>query len=147
MQEPTPQQKQWKQQCVPQNTARPCLWKCEFPTCFHRGLHFLCPACITTALRQPCLLPFLPTLLASQCSAIQHRSESCCNSLYYSPAATKQITYSPQRTHPLFMDSLLPGSSHKQSCSFLPWQLISQMLVHLLTKVTSVQTTTHRTQF
>lgn len=67
--------------------------------------------------------------------------------LQFSPAATKQITYSPQRTHPLFMDSLLPGSSHKQSCSFLPWQLISQMFVHLLTKVTSVQTTTHRTQF
>lgn len=113
------------------------FWKCEFPTCFHRELHLLCPACITTASRQPCLLPFLPalfTLLASQCSAIQYQSESHCNSLYYSPVATERITYSPQTTHPLLMNSVLPGSNHKQSCSFLPKQLISQMLVHRLTK-------------
>lgn len=101
----TPQQKQWKQQRVPENMARPCLWKCEFPTCFHRELHFLCPACITTALRQPCLLPFLPTLftlLASQCSAIQHQSESCCNSLYYSPAATRLHTLPKELTRCLW---------------------------------------------
>lgn len=84
----------------------------------------------------PPFLPTLFTLLASQCSAIQYQSEFRCTSLYYSPVATKQITYRPQATPPLLMNSVLPGSSHKQNCSFLPGQLISQMLVHCLTKAT-----------
>lgn len=123
----------------PRERSQGLFCKCELPTCFCRESHLLCPACTTTASRQPCPLPFLPTLftlLASQCSAIQHQLESRCNSLYYSPVATEQITYSPQTTHPLLMNSVLPGSSHKQSCSFLRSQIISQMLVRCLTKAT-----------
>lgn len=45
--------------------------------------------------------------LASPCSATQYQSESHCNSLYYSLVGTQQITYSPQTTHLLLMNSVL----------------------------------------
>ena len=108
------------------------------PNLFSQGVTSLV-SCLHHHSFEAVVLPSLPalfTLLASQCSAIQYQSESHCNSLYYSPVATEHITYSPQTTHPLLMNSVLPGSNHKQSCSFLPKQLISQMLVHRLTKAT-----------
>lgn len=108
----------------------------------------MCPACITTDSRQPCPLPCLPalfTVVASQCSAIQYQSESCCNLLYYSPVLIEQVIQPPKLPPPLPMDSVLPGPSHKEQ--FLPHgQLIPQMLVHCLT-IATPQTTTKRTQF